>query len=643
MKTQRAFAIAFTMLLLLLVVRVQATTYYVNGGMGNNAYDGLTNIVVSSTDGPKMNVTNALAAASSGDTLAVADGFYQELQWDLGGKDLSLNPDGNVIVYSSNPWYTYTIGDGISDGWRQYYFADPATTNGDSCASCDPDNDGQSNLYEYQAASDPLEYYSGLLQPPSCFTNQFNPNAAVIAIQPATNGCIFYAGESVTVTSSAPIEIYRLTYGGQTASYTNGASPLVISPPVGHYFAQSAQDRSEFVVLPSDYTTLSNIGTWCYWALGGSPEIGWHVDRAKLGWVRTQIHWSYIQTNNGGAFDWSAIDNGYPDVSNLLYWVGRTKIVFLTDTPAWARALSFTNFVSAYSNWLAAVYQRYSNQVDVLQAVNEIYTCGWTGENPWHPVFSNCDSSVYVNLTTLLQAVRTAWPKHPIIGPSDSSVWTDGRPAALTTAGGNVYLDALDMHDYWNVYNADRAAPDNPTNGIPMRCLTNLTELAKTNLFLTEIDFPGASAIGYTKPDIYPGNGSRPPFSWYRGLTRTIKSVVLYMQTNTVLLTFDMTRANEEMAGFDSNYGIKPKCSALLMTGHWLNHSKPLTNWISGNLHFAESVCTNGQSNTFTFVWSAEGTTVSTNLGVLTTDIYSNEWSGDIGEEPVIAWGWPPP
>ena len=86
--------------------------------------------------------------------------------------------------------------------------------------------------------------------------------------------------------------------------------------------------------------------------------------------------------------------------------------------------------------------------------------------------------------------------------------------------------------------------------------------------------------------------------------------------------------------------GSKPKTSAFLMTWYWLNGATLVTNWVSGNLHVAESVWSNGMTNTF--VWAGEGTNVTTNLAVQVTDIWSNQWTGAIGEEPVIAWGWPP-
>jgi alpha-D-xyloside xylohydrolase len=48
-----------------------------------------------------------------------------------------------------------SVGDGISDSWRAYYFGSGTTTNDQSCGGCDADGDGQTNAQEYRAGTDP--------------------------------------------------------------------------------------------------------------------------------------------------------------------------------------------------------------------------------------------------------------------------------------------------------------------------------------------------------------------------------------------------------------------------------------------------------------------------------------------------------
>ena len=153
-------AVAWRLLAVLLfsfALPSHATTYYVDAGAGSDAYSGLTNIVLSTTSGPMLSIGSAISTASSGDVISVASGFYGlETNWDLSTKALTLLPQGQVIVYQSDPWLTFSIGDGISDGWRQYYFGSSTTTNSQSCATCDPNGNGVSNYMEFENGTDPL-------------------------------------------------------------------------------------------------------------------------------------------------------------------------------------------------------------------------------------------------------------------------------------------------------------------------------------------------------------------------------------------------------------------------------------------------------------------------------------------------------
>jgi hypothetical protein len=70
----------------------------------------------------------------------------------------ATDPGGNTSPFSSpvTVTTTSTVGDGIPDLWRKTYFGGTGTTtNSQSCASCDPDGDGFSNLQEFYAGTNP--------------------------------------------------------------------------------------------------------------------------------------------------------------------------------------------------------------------------------------------------------------------------------------------------------------------------------------------------------------------------------------------------------------------------------------------------------------------------------------------------------
>jgi SAM-dependent methyltransferase len=71
--------------------------------------------------------------------------------WAHGLTNLQVYENPSVLIadnYSS-------IGDGIPDWWRVMYFGTATTTNGNSCATCDPDGDGLNNLTELLIGTNP--------------------------------------------------------------------------------------------------------------------------------------------------------------------------------------------------------------------------------------------------------------------------------------------------------------------------------------------------------------------------------------------------------------------------------------------------------------------------------------------------------
>ena len=104
--------------------------------------------------------------------------------------------------------------------------------------------------------------------------------------------------------------------------------------------------------------------------------------------------------------------------------------------------------------------------------------------------------------------------------------------------------------------------------------------------------------------------------------------------------------------------GPRPSVDGQAMISWWLTGATPITSWLSGSpitvvdplggytrgppgLHFWTWQFANRTTNTFIWADEALASGVTTNIGAGLTDIFSNQWNGPIGIEPVIAWGWP--
>lgn len=83
-----------------------------------------------------------------------------------------------------------SVNDTIPDAWRALYFGgDGTTTNSQSCATCDADNDGVNNLQEFLAGTNPTNATSALKlvamnpNPSNTVANFLSTTGAVYQVQ----------------------------------------------------------------------------------------------------------------------------------------------------------------------------------------------------------------------------------------------------------------------------------------------------------------------------------------------------------------------------------------------------------------------------------------------------------------------------
>jgi GH15 family glucan-1,4-alpha-glucosidase len=193
---------------------------------------------------------------------------------------LSNSAGNNAMVVT---YGTYdSVGEGIPDWWRRQYFGgDGTTTNGQSCATCDPDGDGFANRQEYQAGTVPTNASSVPLRIISLarqgndvvltWTAQGGKTNVVLVAPSTANGS--YSNNFGSLSSPLPVPGIGLT----TMSYTDvGGATNVPSRfyRVGLITAQAADDASD-PAYSGGWTNGSNGGVgFGPWTLTASGVMG---------------------------------------------------------------------------------------------------------------------------------------------------------------------------------------------------------------------------------------------------------------------------------------------------------------------------------------------------------------------------------
>jgi YD repeat-containing protein len=247
---------------------------------------------------------------------------------------------------------TSSLFDGIPDWWRvQYFGGDGTRTNSQSCASCDPDGDGFTNLQEFEAGSDPTNSSSRPVPPVSAQTDLFfYDNLGRLAVMVDTNGTdvAFYSYDAVgnitaisrqTVgpvnvfefspstgdgslvitlqgTGFSPTLAYNTVYIGSVAATVvsatanqlqvsvpaNAVSSLIsVRTPYGVFTNSTTFNPGVRVSISPNSVTLSGTATQQFTAVvygTANQSVAWYID----GWVPAGSSTAFGSLTTGGLY-----------------------------------------------------------------------------------------------------------------------------------------------------------------------------------------------------------------------------------------------------------------------------------------------------------------------------------------------------
>ena len=235
------------------------------------------------------------------------DGLDREQEAQLGTSDSSADSDGDgisdyaeVFVYGTNPLNADSDGDGIPDAWEISHGLNPLVND----SSLDPDNDGLTNLQEYEYGTDPnnadtdgdgmsdadeirhgkdpLIYnaYAGLP-----FAEHFESDTVQLGLIHGQNGW------EASPTNGGYVQTNVFYENAQALSISNSAG---MDTWVRHLFADSNRvvwvefyQRTDPVATPTG--TINSAATWLFNAAGRLKVYDGQVG-TNGGWVTLTNH-----------------------------------------------------------------------------------------------------------------------------------------------------------------------------------------------------------------------------------------------------------------------------------------------------------------------------------------------------------------
>ena len=480
--------------------------------------------------------------------------------------------------------------------------------------------------------------------PSLSFQYSFDMTVRQISLSPTNHWGFFQETDDVGISTrdNTPIRVYRI----DGSLFYQGA-PLTRQYPRGHYFVETAGDRTQFAVLPDGNWQLELMGTHDTgeWDIGNQLKAALRPSWERLG----AGQWRAVQPA-AGTWDWTVPDGRFAALAGT----GR-KVIYLgaggqPGFPDWlSRGSSYSEFtnnlVRSYTNYMAAALARYSGKIYAWEVWNEPMpeTMGTTNTSQY--------VEIYLAVAKAAKVLRDQKaPGVKLLGPSWHSVrYGDNR--YLRENGINDIVDIWSIHDY----ELGEFAPDQNdplVRRLPDRLqATYSAEALAKPLIVGELGLFGRSALGAPPP-----RATDPSYStldWHQGMVRAIKNVVLYKTVNVVGVIPHMMGLfahspdyQQAFHGFDygaaaPDYvprGPHPRTSAFLMACYWLEGATLVDYRTLDDRLFLYTFQRPGQPAVL-FAWAKEGASFAITGGSVpaATDVYGRALTpAAVGAEPIL-------
>lgn len=480
------------------------------------------------------------------------------------------------------------------------------------------------------------------------WSRTFDPAHVKLHLTPEVNRGLFRARDAITIqtTGRGPIRVFDLR--GHVVYDGDKSGKLHL--PTGHYFVETDGDRAEFAVLPNNYHGAPFFGI--DGEFGADLQYSVLVDLVSPSLVRIgyPLLWATVEPRRS-EWDWTAADRAVSvNVSK-----GRRIIVTAGIRPDWMT--DDKDFLPHYIQYVRRLAQRYGTRLYAIEIWNE----PWTTYDLWgrlpNPDAPNRPMTswrqmvrTYVQvLAAARQAIKSVNPNIRVIGPS----WINATnyyevTRELAKLGGIALLDGFSYHDY----DDGRFAPDahSPYELVGVKPeqekIQTFRGIFTTNaipIYVDEVGLYGASALGLRntgEPEYVSG------ISWYRGMCRAVKLVVLYRVAGVEALIPHVLgmgsgdpKRNLEIWGWELyRRGPHPKTSAFLMACYWLSQARCTTfRTAPAQTNLSEWEQPGGKR--FVIAWASEATSLKLRLpaSLQVSDIFGQRLEpGALGEEPLI-------